>query len=228
MKLTLPNVFTISRAVLAPLFFFLFISQEAWSVVWAAVVFIVAAITDYIDGWLARKYGESSDWGRVHDPLADKVLTTAAFVAFALKQYLAWWMVVLIVVRDATTTYLRSFADSIHKPMATSFSAKSKTFVQLTVIIVVLVFEALLQLDEQFAISMHTGLQSLRKAIQTFLEPSVLQYVMLAVTLFTVWTGAEYFVANRHITRRLCYKILRSSKMARLVAYSLRCKHAKL
>ena len=84
MKLTLPNIITISRAVLAPIFMALLLVGGRVPTVLAVLVFIIAAITDYLDGWLARKYGQSSAWGTLIDPLADKVLTTAAFIAFAL------------------------------------------------------------------------------------------------------------------------------------------------
>jgi CDP-diacylglycerol--glycerol-3-phosphate 3-phosphatidyltransferase len=197
MKFTLPNIITISRALLAPLFFCLYLAEARWSVVAAALVFIAAAVTDYLDGWLARKYGEYSDWGRVNDPLADKILTTAAFVAFAWKDYMAWWMVGVIVLRDVGTTWLRAFADSMHKPMTTSFSAKSKTFAQLTVIIVVLVFEAALRLPLP---------RLLHELSRWILHPVLLYVLLLGVTLFTAWTGVEYCMSNRSVLRRLWWK----------------------
>jgi CDP-diacylglycerol--glycerol-3-phosphate 3-phosphatidyltransferase len=198
MKPTLPNLITVSRALLAPLFFFLYVAEVHWAVVASAVVFIAAAVTDYLDGWLARKYDEYSDWGRVNDPLADKILTTAAFVAFAWKGYAAWWMVGIIILRDVGTTWLRAFADSIHKPMATSFSAKSKTFAQLTVIIVVLVFEAALRLPLPAV---------LHEVSRWVLHPALLSVLMLGITIFTAWTGVEYCLSNRAVTCRLWWKV---------------------
>jgi len=163
-------------------------------------VFIIAAITDYLDGWLARKYGQSSAWGTLIDPLADKVLTTAAFIAFALLGLVEWWMVFLVVVRDAATTVFRSYADSIGKPLITSWSAKVKTFVQMTFIIIVLVFLSVLQLP------LPSWLHLLASWI--LLQP-VLYITMLIVTVITVWTGIEYFVVNRSILRRSCIKFFR-------------------
>lgn len=158
----------------------------------AAVVFIIAAITDYLDGWAARVYKEASDFGRVVDPLADKVLTTAAFVAFAVKGYVAWWMVTVVLIRDVGTTYLRSFADTVGKPMQTSLSAKSKTFVQLTFIITVLVLEAALRLPLP---------SLLLDMIFYCLQPQHVNTVMLGVTLFTAWTGIEYCIANHTVVK---------------------------
>jgi CDP-diacylglycerol---glycerol-3-phosphate 3-phosphatidyltransferase len=200
MKFNLPNFFTIARAALAPLFLALFLQSTDWAVIASALVFIVAAITDYLDGWLARKFGEMSDWGRVNDPLADKVLTTAAFLAFAFKGYAAWWMVAIVLVRDVATTLLRHYADSIHKPMHTSFSAKSKTFAQLAFIITVLVLEAALRLPLP---AMWIA------AVQFCLQPWLVNAVMLVLTAFTAWTGVEYFLSNRHVSCRLWLRILR-------------------
>jgi CDP-diacylglycerol---glycerol-3-phosphate 3-phosphatidyltransferase len=204
MKFNLPNIFTIARAALAPLFLVLFLQNADSAVLAAAVVFIVAAITDYLDGWLARRYGETSDWGRVNDPLADKILTTAAFLAFAAKGYAAWWMVGVVVVRDVATTYLRHYADVIHKPMHTSFSAKSKTFAQLAFIITVLVLEAALSLP-----FLHALPQGFLVAVRFCLQPWLVNMIMLALTLFTAWTGIEYFLTNHHVACRLWLRILR-------------------
>lgn len=200
MKLTLPNIITISRAVLAPIFMTLLLVGGLVPTVLAVLVFIIAAITDYLDGWLARKYGQSSAWGTLIDPLADKVLTTAAFIAFALLGLVEWWMVFLVVVRDAATTVFRSHADSIGKPLITSWSAKVKTFVQMTFIIIVLVFLSVQQLPLPSWIHL--------LASWILLQP-VLYVTMLIVTVITIWTGVEYFVVNRTILRRSCIKIFR-------------------
>lgn len=200
MKLTLPNIITISRAVLAPIFMALLLVGGRVPTVLAVLVFIIAAITDYLDGWLARRYGQSTAWGTLIDPLADKVLTTAAFIAFALLGLVEWWMVFLVVVRDAATTVFRSYADSIGKPLITSWSAKVKTFVQMTFIIIVLVFLSVLQLP------LPSWLHLLASWI---LLPPVLYITMLIVAVITVWTGIEYFVVNRSILRRSCIKFFR-------------------
>jgi CDP-diacylglycerol---glycerol-3-phosphate 3-phosphatidyltransferase len=198
MKLTLPNIFTISRAVLAPVFMALLLTGGRVATVCAVVVFIIAAITDYLDGWLARKRGESSAWGTLVDPLADKVLTTAAFVAFAVMGLVEWWMVIIVTVRDIATTLFRSYAGAVGKPLVTSFGAKTKTFVQMTFIIIVLVLLAMqtLPLPAWMQLLPHYGL----------LMP-VLYTIMLLVTIITVWTGTEYFLTNRIIARRACLRV---------------------
>jgi CDP-diacylglycerol---glycerol-3-phosphate 3-phosphatidyltransferase len=198
MKLTLPNIFTISRAILAPVFMVLLLTEGRVFTLCAVVVFIIAAITDYLDGWVARKRGESSAWGTLVDPLADKVLTTAAFVAFALQGRVEWWMVSVVTVRDIATTLFRTYADAIGKPLVTSFGAKMKTFVQMTFIIIVLVLLAMqtLPLPAWMLVLPQYGL----------LTP-IVSTVMLLVTIITVWTGAEYFVTNRTVARRICLRV---------------------
>jgi CDP-diacylglycerol--glycerol-3-phosphate 3-phosphatidyltransferase len=191
MKVNLPNIITISRAVLAPIFMALLLAGGRVATVLAVLVFIIAAITDYLDGWFARKYGQSSAWGTLIDPLADKILTTAAFSAFALLGLVEWWMVFFVVIRDVGTTVFRSYADNIGKPLVTSWSAKVKTFVQMTFIIVVLVFLAVLQLP----------LPSWMHLLASWV-----------LTVITVWTGIEYFVANRAILRPLCLKFFRLTR----------------
>jgi CDP-diacylglycerol---glycerol-3-phosphate 3-phosphatidyltransferase len=197
MKLTLPNIFTISRAVLAPVFMALLLAGGRTFTLCAVVVFVIAAVTDYLDGWLARKRGESSAWGTLVDPLADKVLTTAAFVAFALLGRVEWWMVIVVTVRDIATTLFRTYADAIGKPLVTSLGAKVKTFVQMTFIIIVLVLLSMqtLPLPTWMLLLPHYGL----------LQPLVYT-VMLLVTIITVWTGVEYFFTNRIIARRVCLR----------------------
>lgn len=208
MKLTLPNIFTLSRAVLAPIFLAFLLADGVVASLLAVTIFIIAAITDYVDGWLARKYGQSSAWGTLVDPLADKVLTTAAFLGFAVLGLVGWFMVVLVVFRDIATTLFRSFADSIGKPLVTSWSAKVKTFVQMTFIIVILVFRAVLELD--LPLWMHT-------VASWILLPLPVQMTMFIVTVITVWTGGEYFLANRVVVRRLCVRVMRSKPLRRFL-----------
>jgi CDP-diacylglycerol--glycerol-3-phosphate 3-phosphatidyltransferase len=208
MKLTLPNIFTLSRAVLAPIFLAFLLAPGAAASVLAVTIFIIAAITDYVDGWLARKYGQISAWGTLVDPLADKVLTTAAFLGFAILGLVGWFMVVLVVFRDIATTLFRSFADSIGKPLVTSWSAKAKTFVQMTFIIIVLVFRVVLELD--LPLWMHT-------VASWILLPLPVQMTMFIVMVITVWTGGEYFLANRVVVRRLCVRVMRSKLLRRFL-----------
>ncbi|MCS6807761.1 MAG: CDP-diacylglycerol--glycerol-3-phosphate 3-phosphatidyltransferase [Bacteroidota bacterium] len=203
MRYTLPNIFSLSRVIIAPIFLVLFLQSGHIERIVAVVLFIVAALTDYVDGWLARKYSQSSTCGTIIDPLADKILTSTAFVGFALLSLIAWWMVFVVLVRDVATTALRSYADSIGRPLITSWGAKAKTFAQMTFIIAVLVFRTAQALPLSAQFYDYTAFA---------LQPLVVQSLMLLVTFITVWTGIEYFLDNRDILRPCYLRILRLAR----------------
>ncbi len=127
----LPNQLTVLRIILTPIFLFLFLSEDPLLVQISLGVFIIAAITDWYDGWLARKFNYITEWGKFMDPLADKVLTSTAFLGLVFVGILELWMVLLIVFRDLLITVLRLFADYRKVSFTTSISAKLKTFVQM-------------------------------------------------------------------------------------------------
>ncbi len=195
MKWNVPNAFSIMRAVLAPLFLALILSEEPTAVFIAVCVFIAAAFTDYLDGWTARKFQEVSAWGVFFDPLADKVLTSTAFIAFVLLGFIPWWMVVVVLLRDVLMTLLRMYADSVAQPVVTSRSAKLKTFLQMAYIIYVLTMYMFT----------HMKLSSTISSIATAaMHPIVVYIGMLIVTIITFWTGVEYYFDNRELIERLC------------------------
>lgn len=148
------------------------------------MVFVVAALTDWYDGWIARKLGKVSRWGVFLDPLADKVLTSAAFIAFAWMGLVAWWMVWAIVIRDISITLLRSFAEFRGQTLHTNFTAKVKTFSQMVFIYVVLLAVVL---------KTSPGLSSI---VRVVLDKDVLFYSMLVVTILTLGTGLQYVIEN--------------------------------
>ena len=190
--MTLPNQLTILRILLTPVFVILFISERLIFKQTSVVIFALAALTDWYDGWVARKLGKVSRWGIFLDPLADKVLTSAAFVAFAWLGMVEAWMVWVIVVRDISITLLRSFAELGHHTMRTNYSAKVKTFAQMAFIYAVLL--AVVLKDSAPAISL---------IAKTILDKNVLNYSMLVVTVLTFGTGVQYLIEN--------YKVIHSS-----------------
>jgi len=108
--MNLPNKLTISRMVLTFIFmFFLFSSGLAAKSV-ALAVFILASLTDYYDGAIARKTGQITNLGKILDPIADKVLTLAAFLAFVQMGLVEAWMVVVIIMRELFITGVRLVA----------------------------------------------------------------------------------------------------------------------
>src|SRR5690606_19217062 len=129
--MVLPNQLTILRIILTPVFFILFILDNSIYKQLSLLVFLIAALTDWYDGWLARKFNYITDWGKFWDPLADKILTSTAFFGFVMVGLLPLWMVIFIIIRDLLITLLRIFAESRGYNFVTSYYAKWKTVLQM-------------------------------------------------------------------------------------------------
>jgi len=143
----LPNILTGLRLVLVPVFLWLATRGTTAGAVGALVTFIVASITDSLDGYYARKHGTVTDLGRFLDPLADKLLVLGAFywAALGIGAYRAWfwiWLVHLITLREVGITALRMVHRRQGRQIVTAWTGKWKTAAQITVLITVLVFEA--------------------------------------------------------------------------------------
>jgi len=141
LKINLPNLLIIFRIVLIPVFLFFFLNAEPMAYGsafrWVAlVVFSIASITDYFDGLLARKWNTVSNFGKLMDPLADKMLVCSALIALASRQELAVWIVVVIICREFWVTALRQLALEQGKTViAASMWGKIKTVLHITLII---------------------------------------------------------------------------------------------
>lgn len=131
----LPNAITVARIPLAIVFFVLLLIPGAqgdghiglrWT---AAVLFVLAISSDWVDGYLARRYEIVSDFGKLWDPIADKMLTGLAFVGLAILGEIPWWMVVVILVREWGITVHRLIVQRTHD-VAAAWMGKIKTAVQ--------------------------------------------------------------------------------------------------
>ena len=171
-----------------PVFVMLLLKSDPYLKLLGVIVFIVASLTDIYDGYHARKYGVTTRLGAFLDPLADKLLITAAFLLYVGMGYLALWMVVLVVVRDVVVTGLRVYAEFKNRPVVTSMEAKYKTLVQN--IFVYLMMALILMKEAAFS-----G-RVVALTVSRFLVSGYLNYIMLAVTVFTVYTGISYLISN--------------------------------
>jgi CDP-diacylglycerol--glycerol-3-phosphate 3-phosphatidyltransferase len=146
MALNLPNLLSLSRVFLAPLVMvFLTLRVQFGSFLGlpfgdllAGVVFILAAATDTVDGYIARKHGMVTNFGKLVDPLADKILVTAVLVSLVQLQRLPAWIVVVIVSREFFVTGLRMVAVSEGVVIAASSWGKAKTVIQIIAILLVI------------------------------------------------------------------------------------------
>lgn len=129
----LPNAITVVRIVMAPVFFWLLLADAGadgpmrW---WAAVIFIVAISTDWVDGWLARRNGLVTDLGKILDPIADKLLTSGALVCLSILGELPWWITIVIVVREVGITVWRFVELGRGTVVPASSGGKLKTLTQ--------------------------------------------------------------------------------------------------
>lgn len=175
---------------MAPIFFFLFIQDDLLMRGISLVVFTIAALTDFFDGYFARKYKVESNFGIFLDPLADKFLTFAGFVClpFVDASQFVWWAIILIVIRDVTITLLRIYSDRQGIVMQTRKTAKIKTATQMGYLYVALVLGFLILIP---------GTTS--DVVQTIFSTDILYWGLLAVMAITVYSGIEYLYVNRNL-----------------------------
>jgi len=198
-QLTLPNQLTLLRIILTPVFVLLVMSGSPLYLQLSLVVFVVAALTDWYDGWIARKMGHSSRWGKFLDPLADKILSSAALLTFVGLNLVDGWMVWIVIARDFLITGLRSYAEYLDRPIVTTKGAQAKTFGQFVVIYYILILHV--------ARSVPPVYQQFGPTIDALMHPKVLFGMMLLVTLSTAGTGIAYVFDNRKVLRELYERI---------------------
>ncbi len=174
--MTTANKLTILRVVLIPVFLLALLIPfpgHKWA---ALAVFILASATDYLDGHIARKYKQVTTFGKFMDPLADKLLVTAALLIFVQWGQIPGWAAFVILAREFAVTALRLVAASEGTVISAGMSGKVKTFSSLVILCV-----------------MMTPLHSLALGFPGFTFDVLGTAVMLLVT---VWSGGEYFVRH--------------------------------
>ena len=190
--MNIPNILSLARIILTPLFIILLFADFKMAKVFALLVFAIAAITDAYDGYLARKYNQITPEGKFLDPLADKILVLSAFISFAFINIIDFWMVGIIIFRDLFVTGLRFIMSSRGFEFVTSNLSKYKTAFQLTIIILTLIFISIEGLDINIFIP----------TIVLIKEYKII-YILTAFTaIFTAYTGILYVFANRFIIQK--------------------------
>jgi len=137
--MNLPNKLTLSRLILTVVFLAVLLVEFPWHTTVALVLFIAASITDFYDGMIARRDNLITNFGILLDPLADKILTCSAFIAFVELGVIPAWMAVVIVARELAITGLRLLAVSKNEVLAADSWGKQKTIWQIIAIITILV-----------------------------------------------------------------------------------------
>lgn len=186
MNYSLPNLLSLLRVFIAPIVYQMIISSDTTFIFYALIIFSVGAITDYLDGFLARKWGDTSSFGSFLDPIADKILTNSALLALMSIHIIDVWMIAIIIARDVLMTLLRVYADRVDRPIKTSITAKIKTAIQLIFTIGIL-----------FLLSFDTHGEYLSK------WDSIIDITIWSIVTLTVFTSFEYIVQNRELIRLL-------------------------
>ncbi|MBF0493621.1 MAG: CDP-diacylglycerol--glycerol-3-phosphate 3-phosphatidyltransferase [Candidatus Omnitrophica bacterium] len=138
--MNLPNKITIGRILLTCVFIILLFQDGLYCKIAALLTYLAATISDYFDGYFAKKYDQKTNFGMIMDPVADKFLVLTAFFSFAILGIIPLWMVVLIALRDVIITTLRIKALLKNEVLAAEKGGKQKTVSQMFTIFVILIF----------------------------------------------------------------------------------------
>lgn len=169
------NYLTIARVVMIPIFLVLMYLDFPGSRYWALGIYIVACLTDWVDGYIARHYNQVSDFGKFMDPLADKCLVMAALCCFVAEGNMAAWILAVVLVREFAVSGMRMVAVEKGRVIAAGWSGKVKTASTMVCICLIL-----------------------------FGIPHVLNLVCQGVILVTtVYSGVEYFWRNLDVFKEI-------------------------
>jgi CDP-diacylglycerol--glycerol-3-phosphate 3-phosphatidyltransferase len=187
-QLNLANSITITRILLVPVFLVLLLGglPQPWRDLAAATVFILAAATDKLDGYVARRQKQITTLGQFLDPLADKLLIAAALIALVVQDRIAAWIAMVIIGREIAVSALRSIGASQSVSVPADRYGKLKTVLQIVYVTYVLVPTAnvfrLIRLPEEMAV--------------------IIQWILaIVVVVVTLVSGVRYFVNARGVIR---------------------------
>lgn len=190
--MNLPNKLTVARIVLAPLFLLFAVWDFPFHYAVALVVFIAAALTDMFDGKIARSRGLITNLGKFLDPLADKMLTTAAFLVFMVTGQMNVWALMIVLTREFMVTSVRLLAAKGGTVIAASIWGKTKTVAQFIAIIYTLT--AL-----EFSTWQNGVLSMFALPDAVFSVPLIVGEVFIWISVvLTAASGVEYVYANRY------------------------------
>lgn len=196
----LPNALTIMRVVLIPVII-VFLMIGTLPLLWTAfALYLISAVTDYVDGALARKLNLTSEFGAFLDPLADKILVISLFIVFVIlpDTFVPWWMVLLVVIRDVAITHIRNVFKRNKIKFTTSLLAKSKTVVQMVLLAIILLY---LIITRYFALNaglptvIAHNIWELKGIPNMELIPLI---ATLIATVFTYISGADYLIKYKN------------------------------
>jgi len=176
--MNLPNKLTILRIVLTFVFIIFLFTNGLLTKIVAFLLFTFASITDVLDGFIAKKNNQITDFGKLMDPIADKILVLSAFIAFVVMRIIPVWMVIIIILRESAVTALRAIALTKGKVIQADSTGKNKTIWQMFVIALILLF---LIFDK------------------TSRYHDIIFTLMLITVFFTLISGISYLFKNKEV-----------------------------
>lgn len=191
--MNLANKLTMIRIFLVPVFLiFITVKDIPYGSIIATVIFIIASLTDQLDGHIARSRNQITNFGKFMDPLADKLLVTAALVSLVELKLVAGWAVVVILAREFAVSGLRTLAASDGIVIAASWWGKIKTVTQMIAILLLLL-----------KVNINTSANAISFVNNNSFLSGFFTYVpetiMFIAVLITIISGIDYFVKNRHV-----------------------------
>lgn len=174
--MNLANKITVSRIILIPIFVIVFYIYKTASII-PGIIFVIAASTDFLDGYIARSRNMVTKFGKFLDPLVDKMLTQAAFILLASFGYMPAWIVIVIISREFIINGLRTLAASDNITIAASWWGKLKTTSQFIAIIMLLFSDTLLK-----------GLNGI-----------VFEIAIYICLILTIISGVDYLIKNKNV-----------------------------
>jgi len=202
--MNLPNKITVLRILLVPVFMIVFYLPFNNMNLVACLIFIIAAITDSLDGHIARSRNLVTNFGKFLDPLADKLLVAAALIALVGKDMIPSWFVTVIIAREFMVTGIRLLANGEGRVIAASIWGKIKTVTQVIAISLLLIdtYQVSINKSDMFMID------KLYYSVMTFSDYplvsliSILSTVMIIVSvIITILSGVDYLVKNKDVLK---------------------------
>ena len=169
---TVPNLLTVFRMLLVPVLVAVLLSESSFGDALAAGVFVLASFTDILDGWVARRQRTETNFGRLMDPLADKLLVTAALVSLVSLDRLEAWVAMVVIARELAVTGLRQIAIEQGHVIPASQWGKLKTLLQVAMVLVLIIVDG---------------------------RPLGVDLLVYVTVLVTVLSGADYFFGLRRL-----------------------------
>ena len=189
--MNLPNQLTCLRIVLTFVFMFLLFSEGSFAKALALGAFTLASITDFFDGYIARKYNLITDLGKLLDPIADKILVLSAYLAFVEMGIVPAWMVIVIILRELLITGVRVLAAKKGVILAAAKAGKHKTVSQIISIFLILIFVVMKEYGVETFSFWNSEIE--------FLMLNTIYCMMIITVAFTLISGIFYLNVNRGV-----------------------------